>query len=314
MSKPLFPLRRILATPGSLDLGVTQHFALGFDFYPFLHRHHCSDGDMDHRSAIRGLKTKARMISSCAREVAFRSRTACGFCPPATRRTRSSSGASPKPIDRSRPSWFRRIIEPGVSDRQVDLSGDPGGVKQVLCTKSHRRPVMYPIHPCKSRAVTRCLAVSRAHVGEFGFQPDATGRTRPSTIYHLFQEVTMIPPPTLNGKAAVAAAALRQLRCNCFNNRPRRLSGAQTSALDTSIVPPPRRKAMGFRPSIRATLKPQRSFEAVTSQLKINDRPTWCAEPAKSCRRRKPTARRVLKRNISSTLHPNPLHPSPPSI
>jgi hypothetical protein len=38
--QPLFPLGRILATPGALDLGV--------NFYPYLHRHQYGDwGDLE---------------------------------------------------------------------------------------------------------------------------------------------------------------------------------------------------------------------------------------------------------------------------
>ncbi len=37
--QPLFPLGRIVATPGALDLDV--------NFYPYLHRHQCGDwGDL----------------------------------------------------------------------------------------------------------------------------------------------------------------------------------------------------------------------------------------------------------------------------
>ena len=81
------------------------------------------------------------------------------------------------------------------------------------------------------RAVTRCLAVSHAHVGNFDFQSDTTGRTRLSIIYHLFQEVTMLVLPTPKEKAAVATAA----------------SSAQESAqLGNPIVPLLHRITMGF--------------------------------------------------------------------
>jgi hypothetical protein len=90
---------------------------------------------------------------------------------------------------------------------------------------------MHHTHPNKPRAVTRCLAVSRAHVGCFDFQSDATGRTRLSIIYHLLQEVTMLVLPTPKEKAAGATAA----------------SGAQQSApTDNPIVPLLRRITMGF--------------------------------------------------------------------
>jgi hypothetical protein len=90
---------------------------------------------------------------------------------------------------------------------------------------------MYHTHPRKPKAVTRCLAVSRAHVGSFDFQPDSTGRTPLSTIYHHFQEVTMLVLPTPKEKAAVAPAA----------------SGAQGSAHQcVSIVPLLHRITMGF--------------------------------------------------------------------
>src|SRR5574341_7535 len=90
---------------------------------------------------------------------------------------------------------------------------------------------MYPTHPRRPRAVTRCLAVSRAHVGHFDFQPDDTGRTRLSVHNHLFQEVTMLVLSTPREKAAVAAAA----------------PGAQGSApTGYPIVPLLRRISMGF--------------------------------------------------------------------
>ncbi len=90
---------------------------------------------------------------------------------------------------------------------------------------------MYLTRLCKPRAVTRCLATSRAHVGSFDFQPDATSRTRLSVHNYLFQEVTMFVLPTPKEKAAVAAAA----------------PGAQESALfGKPIVPPLHRITMGF--------------------------------------------------------------------
>jgi hypothetical protein len=94
---------------------------------------------------------------------------------------------------------------------------------------------VYLTHPRKPRAATRCLAVSRAHAGNFDFQPDTTGRTQLSISYDLFQEVTMLVIPTPNQKAAVAAAA----------------SSAQMNALTGNpIVPPPRRNSPGFRSSL----------------------------------------------------------------
>ncbi len=90
---------------------------------------------------------------------------------------------------------------------------------------------MYLTRLCKPRAVTRCLATSRAHVGSFDFQPDATSRTRLSVHNYLFQEVTMFVLPTPKEKAAVAAAA----------------PGAQESALfGKPIVPPLHRITTGF--------------------------------------------------------------------
>jgi hypothetical protein len=110
---------------------------------------------------------------------------------------------------------------------------------------------MYLTHPREPRAVTRCLAVSRAHVGNFDFQPDATGRTRLSTNYSLFQEVTMIPVPAPNEKAAGATAA----------------SCAQVSAITSNpIVPPLRRNAMGFR-SFLPTITPRNPFRHVKLSL-----------------------------------------------
>jgi hypothetical protein len=50
---------------------------------------------------------------------------------------------------------------------------------------------MYLTYPPKPRAVTRCLAASRTHVGNLNFQPDATGRTRLSKIYYLLQEISI---------------------------------------------------------------------------------------------------------------------------
>lgn len=91
---------------------------------------------------------------------------------------------------------------------------------------------MYFTHPLNAKAVTRCLAESRAHAGFPSFQPDTTERTRLPTLYYLFQEVTLLVLPTPKEKAAVAAAA----------------SGAQESALTgNSIVPSLRQNAMGFR-------------------------------------------------------------------
>ena len=122
-------------------------------------------------------------------------------------------------------------IDPAIQIAGLHLCRCPGGVKQVLYTKSYRRPVMYLTHPRKPRAVTRCLAVSRAHVGNFDFQPDATGNTPLCVHYSLFQEVTMIVLSTPNEKAAGATAA----------------SSAQMSALSSNpIVPSLRRNAMGF--------------------------------------------------------------------
>ena len=60
MSKPLFPLGRIFATPGALDLGV--------DFYPYLRRHQCGDwgelGDDDKAENNLSLKNGLRILSA----------------------------------------------------------------------------------------------------------------------------------------------------------------------------------------------------------------------------------------------------------
>ncbi len=91
---------------------------------------------------------------------------------------------------------------------------------------------MYLTLSRKVKAAICCIAATTAHAGGFNFQPDATRRTPLSVHHYLLQEVTVIPIPARNEKAAGAAAA--------FN--------AQMSAITgSSIVPPLRRNGMGFR-------------------------------------------------------------------
>lgn len=90
---------------------------------------------------------------------------------------------------------------------------------------------MYLTHPYQARAVSRCLAMTRAQMGRLDPSGGTTAGTRLSPINQPFQELPM-PVETLpNEKAAVAAAAPGALKSTHISN---------------PIVPPLRRNAMGF--------------------------------------------------------------------
>ncbi len=113
---------------------------------------------------------------------------------------------------------------------------------------------MYFTHPLNAKAVTRCLAESRAHAGFLSFQPDTTERTRLPTLYYLFQEVTLLLLPIPKEKAAVAAAA----------------SGAQESAQPCiPIVPSLRRNTMGFR-SFFPSITPLNPLQHIKLYLRLH--------------------------------------------